>query len=94
MTFLIHVVARPVLDQRYANVELTWYYARDFVFVGIQAIVKMTVMNKRNTKSIMYEQGTGFSNTGKGKTKGKRCNHHPLYTPITPVYAGVIYDKF
>ena len=55
MTFLIHVVARPVLDQRYANVELTWYHARDFVFVGIQAIVKRTVMNKRNTKSIMYE---------------------------------------
>ena len=55
MTLLTHVVARPVLGQRYANVELTWYHARDFVFVGIQAIVKMTVMNKRNTKSIMYE---------------------------------------
>ena len=55
MTFLTQVVARPVLGQRYANVELTWYHARDFEFVEIKAIVKMTVMNKRSTKSIMYE---------------------------------------
>ena len=46
MTFLTHVVARPVLGQKYANAELAWYPARDFVLVEIQPIAKMTVLSK------------------------------------------------